>query len=101
MITIKVITEATDPIEVKVRVEDLIEETTLEVEASKVITMANFKTIVASIITPVEDITILIMGITGEEVVAAAAAIITEAVVVAEVIIEAITIMINNIMLKP
>ena len=80
-------------------VEDLSEEITLEAEASKVITMANFKTIEASIITPMKDITITIKGIIREEVVAAAAARITEGMVTAEVIIEAITIITTNITL--
>ena len=99
VITIEVITEAADPIEVKAGVEDLVEEITIEAEACKVITMANFKTIKATIITPIKDITITIAGIIGEEVGTAMAAIITEAMVMTEVIIKAITIITINIML--
>ena len=81
MITIAVIAEAADPIEVKAVEGGLTEEITPEAGASKVITMANFKTTEASTITPTLDIIITLTGIIGDEVVTAVAVIITEAMV--------------------
>ena len=99
MITIVVIAEAADPTGVKVGAGDLIKEITLEAEATKVITAANFKTTEASTTTPVVDITITLVGIIGEEVLTAVAVIIAEAVVMEKVIIKAITFITTNIML--
>ena len=99
MITIAVTAEATDPTGTKAVVGGLTEEITLEAEASKVITMANFIITEANTTPPMVDITITLMGIIGEEVVTAMAVIITEAVVMAEVIVRAITIITTNIML--
>ena len=99
MITIEVTAEAAHPTGAKVVVGGLTEEITLEAEASKVITVANFNITEASTTPSVVDIIITLMGIIGEEVVAAMAVIITEAVVRAEIIIGAITIITTNIML--
>ena len=98
MITTVETAEAVNHIEVKAAVEDQIGVITLEVMANRTIIEANIKIIEASITTPMVVINEVIMEIIGDEVVVAMVVIITEAMVMAKVIIGAITIITTNIL---
>ena len=100
MITIMGITKAADHSEIKVVAGDHLEEVILEAVANQTTFAANIRVIEANTITPTAVIKAIIMRITGDVVgVTAMAVITTEAVVVAEVITEALTIITTNITL--